>query len=813
MEVTEKTITVEPEGQSSVEGDEARAMLLGRDGSSSESVWQRGRSATASAALVVGGLGLAIASLTALQLVHRHNTQTTLSAVEKALVLDKPWYCHRYGVGQDNDWCTEAEAKGEDGGFEYKFIGEAANLCGECWCCRKPVVASPAGPPPAPCTPANKPCFETPCCDNSNLKCNEIKGLLETGWFCTDIVAAEARKARADARARAEGIDGNPHVVATPKQDWKCHHYSMGQDNDWCRTVGTIAGMEYRFVGATTGLCGDCWCCRKELGCAKRGQDCRQSQCCEQAGFQCFEENSTWAECRSTCATPGWSCKELGERTAFTTDISKTGAGLGQACAAVGKCKHEGYQCYQKDDFYSACQVSCDKSAGWTCKEYGERSKVETAKGETKCAWGKDLCSPAGCCNGEGLQCYSRDEYWSSCLPSCNHSMDFGVGPEQWTCKEHGSRRKVELGCSWAQEDCSATTKCCQPGFFCVATIAGRAQCVQDGHAHPAAWNGTVLGVSRAEVEKKPAMRGSGGSSLSLFCFTTVLAGSPEEGLREFAEDKKAGVFACDGHVWVRWKSDTDTPGINTNGLLFIWDELLFDGRYKSHDWTVKVEPDTVFFPDRLKNKLGAFELSPKDDALYIKNAMQERGLAFEPTDGYCRGGKGKWPSGDPFDCLSRQKKTVVECQEACESREECGAYDRDDKEDATDCCLFKEGFHGDNAPGRRCFVRKQRFGAPSDEQEPIMQSAIEVLSLAAVQKFAKVFRECLGSVPHLNEDEQMRGCMTAVGAKFVMQLDVLRTPLHNNPCTDHERVAFHPRIDSGSWEQCYKEANSSSTL
>lgn len=47
------------------------------------------------------------------------------------------WQCYRYGEGQDDTWCRSA---GKQGGWEYKFVGEAgveASVCGECWCCSR----------------------------------------------------------------------------------------------------------------------------------------------------------------------------------------------------------------------------------------------------------------------------------------------------------------------------------------------------------------------------------------------------------------------------------------------------------------------------------------------------------------------------------------------------------------------------------------------------------------------------------------------------------------------------------------------------
>jgi hypothetical protein len=43
--------------------------------------------------------------------------------------------------------------------------------------------------------------------------------------------------------------------------------------------------------------------------------------------------------------------------------------------------------------------------------------------------------------------------------------------------------------------------------------------------------------------------------------------------------------------------------GTAGNALLFmhVWEVVINDGRWSQHDWTVKVDPDAVMFPDRLR--------------------------------------------------------------------------------------------------------------------------------------------------------------------------------------------------------------------
>jgi len=47
--------------------------------------------------------------------------------------------------------------------------------------------------------------------------------------------------------------------------DWGCHAYSAGQNDKWCREMGTVDNVEYRFtVGGGCGPTGkECWCCKR----------------------------------------------------------------------------------------------------------------------------------------------------------------------------------------------------------------------------------------------------------------------------------------------------------------------------------------------------------------------------------------------------------------------------------------------------------------------------------------------------------------------------------------------------------------------
>jgi hypothetical protein len=65
---------------------------------------------------------------------------------------------------------------------------------------------------------------------------------------------------------------------------------------------------------------------------------------------------------------------------------------------------------------------------------------------------------------------------------------------------------------------------------------------------------------------------------------------------------------------------------LNANVFMRVWDAVLLDGRYGRHDWVVKVDPDTVFFPNRLKQHLQILAPS-KTKSMYFLNCKKTQGF------------------------------------------------------------------------------------------------------------------------------------------------------------------------------------------
>lgn len=123
------------------------------------------------------------------------------------------------------------------------------------------------------------------------------------------------------------------------------------------------------------------------------------------------------------------------------------------------------------------------------------------------------------------------------------------------------------------------------------------------------------------------------GTSLSLFCFSLIQPQGYEKDLISLQHKQNASIFACEEHAVYSSTNIEINPGLHTAivhtnltcGLasnpaclevfIHVWKKVISDGRFRFHDWTVKVDPDAVFFPERLhgvlqhhkESKMGVF--------------------------------------------------------------------------------------------------------------------------------------------------------------------------------------------------------------
>eukprot|EP00419_Tripos_fusus_P070876 CAMPEP_0172905728 /NCGR_PEP_ID=MMETSP1075-20121228/175273_1 /TAXON_ID=2916 /ORGANISM="Ceratium fusus, Strain PA161109" /LENGTH=615 /DNA_ID=CAMNT_0013763021 /DNA_START=11 /DNA_END=1858 /DNA_ORIENTATION=+ len=136
----------------------------------------------------------------------------------------------------------------------------------------------------------------------------------------------------------------------------------------------------------------------------------------------------------------------------------------------------------------------------------------------------------------------------------------------------------------------------------------------------------------------------------SLFCFSVFQSHGYEPGLMRAQLRKKQGIFSCDEFAVI---ADANmylglgpegpvntlviphtTVGISkdntaANTLIFIhaWQEIYNDFRFSHHDWTLKVDPDAVIVPSRLRVHLTNFT----GQKVYVKNCNKYPGSSNWP--------------------------------------------------------------------------------------------------------------------------------------------------------------------------------------
>jgi hypothetical protein len=233
-------------------------------------------------------------------------------------------------------------------------------------------------------------------------------------------------------------------------------------------------------------------------------------------------------------------------------------------------------------------------------------------------------------------------------VPALFTALFLGIGGvAAWTCSSASRQAmsgkigetsdKLEISpigkkCSKASEDCSQT-KCCEvSGYKCFRVNASFAGCTKAPKPGQ-----TRLGLVPWSVSMAPP-------GTSLFCFTGYAAdtGSAKKNyemeLLQIQFTHHTGIFGCDSQMLFSDVDLTNFPGITTvkvtaphlmkressgtwiNAPFYAngWKAIGEDGRWANYDWTVKIDPDTVFLPDRLKLKLSGQKVTEK--GVYFTN-------------------------------------------------------------------------------------------------------------------------------------------------------------------------------------------------
>jgi hypothetical protein len=146
----------------------------------------------------------------------------------------------------------------------------------------------------------------------------------------------------------------------------------------------------------------------------------------------------------------------------------------------------------------------------------------------------------------------------------------------------------------------------------------------------------------------------------TLYCFALVRPFSYEVGLMAMQRDAHMGIFACDQHTILsnqalshglnaslvlsdlRCEMGGDfNTAMNTEIFMAVWTQVIALGHFRANDWTVKVDPDTVFLPARLRLVTASHKVPP--EGAYLNNC--KFGL-HGPLEVFSREAMARWASG-----------------------------------------------------------------------------------------------------------------------------------------------------------------------
>jgi len=127
-----------------------------------------------------------------------------------------------------------------------------------------------------------------------------------------------------------------------------------------------------------------------------------------------------------------------------------------------------------------------------------------------------------------------------------------------------------------------------------------------------------------------------------MFCFSLTQPTGYELGLLSLQHQERTGIFGCDEYavysnkvievapavitavVSTDLKCDTGgefKTALNTDIFMAVWTKVIQGGRYRYNDWTAKVDPDSVFFPQRLLSVVSVYHADASEPrGVYLNN-------------------------------------------------------------------------------------------------------------------------------------------------------------------------------------------------
>jgi len=295
------------------------------------------------------------------------------------------------------------------------------------------------------------------------------------------------------------------------------------------------------------------------------------------------------------------------------------------------------------------------------------------------------------------------------------------------------------------------------------------------------------------------------GIRVSMYCLSLMMPFGYEPTLLAEQHKQGVGIFACDetavfSNSTVLLPEKTPSPvevtlmpgslavtyggrwgtAMNTGVFNRLWTKVVEIGDYRRYDWTVKVDPDAVFFPARLRNILR--RRSPM-------NSISIQGEV--PANMHC--GQCQLQGRTHETCAARVQGYQIKKNFSCADALTAAA----------------------RAPPQDCGCRCDDFACNVPEQTAMyinnckwgLHGPIEVFSRRAVASYLAGLPQCVSLLRHpWGEDKFIDKCMQELGVTRVNEYDVLSETACGEqpaPCGGAD-VSFHPFKSIESYFACF---------
>jgi len=215
-----------------------------------------------------------------------------------------------------------------------------------------------------------------------------------------------------------------------------------------------------------------------------------------------------------------------------------------------------------------------------------QKDVVATVPARVHCSQKNTDCSTLKCCQTSGYKCFSKDSSYATCRATCNPATD-------GSC--------IELNNGWAYKPANTTlaTK-----MYCFATY------VVDMGPDKTKPN-YDLSLLRTQLRFGVGLFGCTKWEVFSDQETELSPGPPVKLWASVIKD-------LDGEFHKFTRIDKPYKWVNTPFYYQVWQAIRHNSRHMGTDWVVKVDPATVFMPEKLAAHLATRSIPP--EGAYFEN-------------------------------------------------------------------------------------------------------------------------------------------------------------------------------------------------